>query len=232
MASQSAQSTEFRGLAQGRGLNVEAFTFLKSTTLCPFAQSARVDYGPPWSGELTFFENVTNIAQALRRHLPECRREKMQGFVAEIGVDEPLTFDGAVATFRRFVFELGRHDESCRVALGQKIDAEGWNFVFAGEPIFLNLFAGCYPNPHSKKIAHLKNIFVFFQPEFTFDFCNVNRSRTNLKNQIRQKFAAAGMPYDGRTIDSRRKALSYVFPVEANSPPVEWWRPAEQTMRT
>ena len=202
---------------------MEAFALLKNTTLCPFAQSARVEHGPPWSRDLTFIQNVAEIAEALRRHLPKCRREKMQGFVAQIGVDAPLTFEVAVATFRRFVFELANHDRSCRTALNEEIGAEDWNFVFNGEPIFLNFFAVCYPNPHSKKVDDLKNIYVFFQPEFTFEFCNVNRNRTGLKDQIRRKFADAGMPYDGNTIDSRRKALSYVFPRDPNSPPVEWW---------
>jgi hypothetical protein len=131
-----------------------------------------------------------------------------------------------VWTFKRLLVELGNHDVSCQLALEQQIDAVGWNFMFEYHPIFLNLFAPCYPAPHSKRIDDGEHIYVFLQPEFTFDFCNVNRSRTTLKDEIRSRFDDAGMPYDGETIDSRRKALSYVFPLTAGAPPIAWWTAA------
>ncbi|WP_162268403.1 YqcI/YcgG family protein [Bradyrhizobium manausense] len=196
---------------------------LKGQTLCPFAQSASIEYGPPWSDTQDFRENVSRIAKALRAHLIDARKSKLQGFVIGIRGDGFDDFSRVVSTFRDFVFELGRHDSSCRASLKEDISAPEWNLIFADEPIFLNLFAGCYPAPHSKRINDTQNIYVFFQPEFTFDFCNVNRKRAALKSSIRNSFAEAGMPYDGSTIDTRRKALSYVFPLRSGDPPIDWW---------
>ena len=204
---------------------MDAFEALRISTLCPFAGTSRVEYGPAWRRDVDFAQNVASIADALRHHLPRCRREQLRGFVAQVGVDDPGSFEGAVAAFRHLVFDLSDHDRSCRSVLTGDIGAREWNFKFAEEPIFLNLFASCYPQPHSKRINDPQHVYVFFQPEFTFDFCNVNRSRTVLKEQIRQGFTDAGMPYSGETIDGRRKALAYVFPLAVDDPPIEWWRP-------
>lgn len=79
----------------------------------------------------------------------------------------------------------------------------------------------------AKHVAYDGSLYIFFQPEYTFDICNVNRTKVGLKAQIRERFADAGMSYDGATIDSRRKALSFVFPMESGDPPVRWWEPLE-----
>lgn len=201
---------------------MEAFEALRNNTLCPFAAASRIDYAPDWDRAATFGENVVTIADSLRSHLPRCREERLQGFVAQIGITDP-SFEGAVSAFRRLLLALGQHDSSCHEALQGDIGGVDWNFVFDAQPIFLNLFANCYPTPHSKWIGDPDHAYVFFQPQFTFDFCNLNRMRTGVKHSIRTKFSQAGMPYDGDAIDGRRKAITFVFPLESSQRPVEWW---------
>ncbi|MBC6718388.1 YqcI/YcgG family protein [Aurantimonas sp. DM33-3] len=211
---------------------MDNFEALRVSTLCPFAVTSKIDYGPQWSDEIGFDENVALIADGLRHHLPRCRREQLQGFVAQIKVGDPTSFEQVVSCFRRLIFELGRHDSSCQHSLDGDIGAKEWNFTFGEEAIFLNLFAACYQWPHSKRVDDRYHMYVFFQPEFTFDFCNINRSRVALKEDIRRRFAAADMPYDGQTIDGRRKALAFVFPLKPCEPPVEWWRSAPPSHAT
>lgn len=202
---------------------MDVFIDLQRTTLCPFAARAQVDHGPQWEHGVNFDTNVVRNAECLRAHMTIGRQERLQGFVSQVGLGDSAGFTPTVETFRRFVFGLADHDGSCRDALGRDVGSVGWNLSFAGEPVFLNLFAPCYPPEHSKHVAYDGHLYVFFQPEFTFDFCNVNRAKTELKAQIREKFASAGMAYDGETIDTRRKALSYVFPIRSGDPPIRWW---------
>ena len=204
---------------------MDVFTNLQQTTFCPFAAQATVEHGPAWVNDLPFEANVARNAERLKVHLAVGRVRRLQGFVSQVGfgLGNSVDFERTVEIFRRFVFGLGDFDSSCRGSLTQDIGSVGWSLKFADEPVFLNLFAPCYPERHSKHVAYDGCLYIFFQPEYTFDFCNVNRTRVELKAQIREKFADAGMPYDGATIDTRRKALSFVFPIRTGDPPVRWW---------
>ncbi|WP_003612111.1 MULTISPECIES: YqcI/YcgG family protein [Methylosinus] len=202
---------------------MEAFSKLQGSTLCPFAAKAEIEYGPPWCEELGFDDNIIANARRLAAHIAEGRLRRTKGFVSQINLCDAVDFESTVVLFRRFVFGLAIHDVSCKQSLTRDLGAVGWSLMFAEEPIFLNLFAPCYPRAHSKHIENDGNLYVFIQPEYTFDFCEINRTKVKLKEQIRERFAEAGMPYDSSTIDTRRKALSFVFPVHHGDPPIRWW---------
>lgn len=205
---------------------MQPFLKLQQETLCPFARRSIIHVASSWNSDREYQGNIESIAGELRKALVTCRRERHQGFLATIPLTSNYSLTDAVSAFRSFVFALGECDEACGAKLKEDIGAIGWSFCFDGEPIFLNLFGSCYKRPHSKFVDDSFNFYVFFQPEFTFDFCNIDRSKRSIKIGIRESFADAGMPYDGETIDGRRKALSFVFPESVGLPPIKWWSEA------
>jgi FPC/CPF motif-containing protein YcgG len=148
----------------------------------------------------------------------------MHGFVSEIVIGlGARSFEDVRRGFRSYLNGLADHDEDCRRTLnGDKLRSK-WQFSFAGMQMFLNVFAPCYEQPHSKFIASDDSFWVLFQPEFSFGLCGVDSSRGELKQQIREKFSSCGMPYNGEMIDRRIEALLYMFPQRITDDPVRWW---------
>ena len=201
----------------------QAFLELQKTTKCPFAKRAKVIAAPDWDASISFEENVALHASAIRAFAPRIDPERLDGFVAKVGTESGVPPFGEVRRqFGRYLFALADTDESCWRAMGSDFLTPEWQFTHSGVRFFLNVFAAFYRQPHSKFAGVHDGFFVFFQPERSFDFCG-GPPLDVFKYEIRRRFAAVNMPYNGDQIDQRLEALLYMFPVEPYGEAVRWW---------
>lgn len=199
------------------------FESLKQSTPCPFAKSTILEYAPSWTEGTDPKDLVRVVVEGLRRHLSYGRERELGGYVARLPASG-RTFCSDVHDFAQFVYAMGSMDASCAESLSQDIGEEGWSLLVADEPVFLNFFSSRYPRAHSKYIDCSDSFWIFFQPEYVFDQKAINRGEHITKSRIRGRFAEAGLAYDATEIDSRRKALCYVFPPSLSDSPIYWWR--------
>ena len=199
------------------------FSTIIEQTLCPFARAALIVYGPVWERNLTEAENVRRNALALEDFCRSAPSEKFHGVVLEIGINtEKADFDEIKLTFRRILTTLNSLDPKLSRCLDDLSEEPGWQFEFAGLRLFCNVFAPCYRPQHSKYSYTTGEMFIFMQPEISFDYCGINRNNRSTKQAIRDAFAEAGRPYDGSLVETRVEAWLYIFPLEVGDSPVKW----------
>lgn len=200
---------------------LDAFSTVRRTTHCPFANAARVRTARAAVVGASGCD-VKELAFDLRRYLEEFRQERQDGLVWTVTGAHASTLEGTVELFARCIAALADTDSTAEYGGWGSVTEPGWQFAFEGERLFLNVFSPCYPPGHTKHLDAEEGIVVFAQPEDAFGFCNVDSSRQDLKAEIRRRFANAGMPYSGALIDRRVEADLYVFPAEVDGEPVRW----------
>jgi YqcI/YcgG family len=152
--------------------------------------------------------------------------ERYSGYVfdaASAGSEDLREFESSVSLFRSVLLELWRLDGGNKSTALSNIEDRDWQYSLCAVRMFVNLFAPAYPLYHTKHVPVRDRIVVFLQPERSFDFCDINPSRREVRRRIRELFARAGRPYSGELIDARIEAHLYVFPLELNGAIVRWW---------
>ncbi|HEY5710129.1 MAG TPA: YqcI/YcgG family protein [Solirubrobacterales bacterium] len=200
----------------------DAFAVVKRTTPCPYALGARISYGPQWDPALGL-ANSELIAQSLAEWAKTARTSASHGFVIGIYSPEAADFGSVTALLKTALQHLSHFDPNQSDCLQRDIEQTDWQFEFAGLRLFVNVFAPCYPPGHGKRVEDPERVFLFFQPEYSFDICGVNRDNLAAKRMIRRRFAEAGSPYSGELIDQRVEAYLYMLPLDPGDPPVRWW---------
>jgi FPC/CPF motif-containing protein YcgG len=198
------------------------FELLRAATLCPFAAKAKIWGGPRWDPQVSRSQCLERCARDLSEFTKLAIDEGYDGYVAEVGLppEGPMDLEAVRRTFHWFLRMLALHDESCRDCMTKDFLDKRWQFEFGSVRMFLNVFSSYYPKLHSKYAPIEGAFFVFFQPEQSFKKFDLDDAMTR---HIRDRFAAAGMPYNGRQIDERIEALLYMFPEDPDGPPVMWW---------
>jgi hypothetical protein len=200
------------------------FLRIARNTLCPYASSAHVYLGPAWETNRSFQGHVQRTAQALTQFCEEAFAKKWHGFVMEIVAKEQVKqFDLVKRLFFLTLKELNRYDPNASPCMDADFLQQTWQFEFARTRLFVSVFAPCYPVWHTKYSYALDRMFLFFQPDYSFDFCGVDRDNIKAKTYIRRIFQAANRPYNGEIIDQRIEALIYMSPLALDDPPVQWW---------
>lgn len=200
-----------------------AFATVKRTTPCPFALGAKVTYGPDWDSALGA-ANWARNALSLAEWAHTARRARSHGFVIEICDPRASDFSSVIGLLRTALQQLNRLDPEHSDCLERVIENTEWQFEFAGLRLFVNTFAPCYPRAHSKRVEDPERVYLFLQPEFSFDLCGVSRDNFAAKQMIRRRFAEAGSPYSGELVDRRVEAYLYMFPLDPDDSPVRWWK--------
>lgn len=194
------------------------------STKCPFARKARIAFAPDWMPDQVYEDNIRAHGKALGAFVERVDSERLHGFLAKVSIENMAAdFETVRKGFAHYLFALARTDDSCHESMSRDYLHRGWQFTYSGMRMFLNVFASCYPPAHSKFCDVSNGFYVFFQPERSFDFCG-SRPLSEFKFEIRRRFSAAGMPYNGDLIDQRIEALIYMFPIDPDGEPVEWWR--------
>ena len=200
-----------------------SFETIRQTTLCPYAARANVSYGPAWLQELSARPNWDRIAASLAEWADRAYETRSHGYVIEIGGVDADDFDEVRRTLRRTLTELNARDPAESNCLQEDLEDPGWQFDFAGLRLFANVFAPCYSPGHTKHSPVPHRVYVFFQPEFAFDFCGINPRNRAARELVRRRFLEAGSPYNGELIDRRQEAYLYMFPLDPMGQPVKWW---------
>ena len=200
------------------------FADVVQATSCLFARSARIEHGPQWQPHQSFKANVDRNAQALETFADRIERDRLHGFVIEISAGEAAAdFHVVTEVFGRVMSGLAGRDPHQAHCMTRDIEDPQWQFEFSGLRMFTSVFAPCYDRTHTKFSATPGMVFVFFQPEISFDFCNVNPHSQHTRDRIRQLFRSAGRPYDEELIDRRIEAHIYLSPQRIGDAPVRWW---------
>lgn len=199
------------------------FEEMRLRTLCPYAGRARITYGPRWSDADSPEVNLRRAASSCARWAGTARENASHGFVMEVGLTDAGDFEAVRIAFGATLRALNERDPNRSECMGREIDSTEWQYEFAGERLFVNVFAPCYQPPHGKHVDAEGRFYIFFQPEFSFDLCGIDSSNRAAKETIRRIFSNAGCPYDGDAIDRRIEAYLYLFPLDPADGPVRWW---------
>lgn len=204
---------------------MDLFEHLKQTTYCPFAATAKIERQVSWNHDLGFLENVQLHALALREFTEFAQERKYHGFASRIFIGpDAKSFETTRVTFKEYLYGLASFDQNCAECLAADKVNINWQFSFNNLRMFLNVFSPCYSLHHSKYIPSEDSIFIFFQPEYSFDLCGSKPLTRSIVQSIRDKFKHMGKPYSGELIDYRIEAHIYMFPENLGDPPVIWWK--------
>jgi YqcI/YcgG family len=182
-------------------------------------------YGSLWVKEATLTENLTKNITELEHFCDIAFQTRLHGFVLEALVGEKAcSMAGTLDAMHSVMASLAAADESAHLSLSaDNIETTSWQFTFRGIKLFTSIFSPCYPAWHTKHLPSRLSVVIFFQPDFSFDFCRIDRRNKGAKEAIRRKFAENGRPYDWQLIERRIEAHIYVSPLRLGDSPVIWW---------
>lgn len=199
------------------------FRNIVSNTLCPYT-GGKLIYGPSWSDEVSFQENIRLNAIELSRFLSHFKEGKLHGFVMELKCPEGQTdLKQFAAFFHKTLLTLSSFDPRKSTCLNQEKENTEWQYEYCGVRMFIASFAPCYSTLHPRYSYSSEFAFLLIQPEESFSFCGVSSKNQQAKDLARKKFIEAGRPYDSDLIDKRIEAWLYILPEEICDQPIEWW---------
>lgn len=201
------------------------FAGVQTTTLCPYAKTARLWGAPEWSSR-SFDGNADTIVPSLtsfaKATVPEC----LDAFI--IPGPPFVAMAELAAWFRRLLVELSRRDPEQQAVMDARVDQTGWQFAFNGRRMFVAVFSPLYDREHPRHSAD--DTYVFLQPEASFGRKGIGSGHprsARTKEEIRRQFAAAGRPYLADTKDARVEAPLYLLPRWDGDAEVRWWDPVD-----
>jgi hypothetical protein len=201
-----------------------AFYRVLRNTLCPFAPSARIYWGPTWDRDQTFESNIHRVADTIEDFCRRVTADMLDAFVMELALGPRLLdFSYACEMFAKTLDSLSALDPNRADCLAGDFYSPAWQFEFAGVRLFLSVFAPCYPADHTRHIHENDRMYLLFQPDESFDRILDGRDRSAVRRNIRQRFLDNGRPYRWDVIDGRIEALIYMLPA-GSEPAVRWWK--------
>lgn len=207
----------------------ERFNKIKLSTHCPFAERSKIWTADEWKNDLSFEENMTTVAIRLKDFTEKSFDQKLDGFVIEIhGEDYSRNLPSLCHTLKSTLISLSKSDPMGKNSMDNEIMDVNWQFEFNNERLFLITFAPFYQESHPRFSPIQNSIFIFLQPESSFDF-NIapppgDPKVIKLKAKIRSDFENNGQSYDHGIADLPYEALKYIKPLNIGDDPVYWWR--------
>lgn len=206
---------------------LDRFKEISSRTGCFFAAEATVWGSYEWDEDKSIEENIDSSLPSLMRFTKCSEAERLDGFVLEVrGADLGATMDDLSRTFTRVLKYLSAKDPAGVHCMDQKIDEPGWQFSYNGQRFFITTFAPVYAENHPRCSHNENSVFIFLQPEFSFDHHGVHRNnpkRHLIKKAIRKNFADKNMPYDAGLVEQPLEVYKYIKPLEMGGAQIRWW---------
>jgi FPC/CPF motif-containing protein YcgG len=172
-------------------------------------------------------DNVINSIPTLIRFVRCAEQEELDGFVFEVyGEEYSNTFPDMCRTVKKTLNLLSNLDPVNENCMRGDLLSKDWQFSFSQQRFFVSVFAPCYPENHCRYSHNPKSIFLFFQPEFSFDVHGIHKDNSNrhkIKNKIRKSFAEVGSAYDVELVNQGIEAYLYIMPLRVGDKPVRWW---------
>lgn len=206
--------------------SLHRFEAVRSTTACPYANEARLWGAPRWEPRWSLSRNVDLMLPYLISFTKAAAPERLDGFV--IAIDESsLTEDMCVLAnwFHTLLKTLAKKDPRPSTLYDGNIQQRGWQFSFNGLRLFISVFSPLYPPNHSRHSSAAT--FVVLQPEKSFDQHSIGSKfpgSDNIKQQVRRRFAEAGISYPADVIDTRIEASIYLLPRWDGDRCAVWWQ--------
>lgn len=201
--------------------SLERFAPVRDGVRCPFARRARLWGSPDWDPSLSPGRNLRAALPHLERFTRVSRHEGLDGFVLEItGARWGRSVRALARTVRGVLGWLARRDPTGHDSLRERVDAEGWQFTFNGERLFVVAFAPCYGPGSARHAFGAPGTYLLFQPEHSFDAFAIT---PELRDAIRAGFEAGGQGYDLEIMRAPLEAPRYVKPLRIGDPVVAWW---------
>jgi len=200
---------------------------LLQSTGCPYAELANISFGPEWSLNETFHENIARLLPAFHAFAERSLDDNSDMFVAE--VRDPMCLIN-IHEFARFLnkllTKLSQFDSSSATSVFDGIESPEWDFSYKGLKFFVLTFAPFYHKCHGRYSHRKETAFVTFQPDHSFDRFGIHKAspiRRKLSRTVRDAFLRKGMPYHYELVTGSIKALRYIQPLEVGHAPVRWW---------
>jgi FPC/CPF motif-containing protein YcgG len=207
--------------------SLERFKSIVNTTRCPFANKAKLWGSYEWDMAKSLEDNVINSIPTLIRFVRCAEQEELDGFVFEVyGEEYSNTFPDMCRTVKKTLNLLSNLDPVNENCMRGDLLSKDWQFSFSQQRFFVSVFAPCYPENHCRYSHNPKSIFLFFQPEFSFDVHGIHKDNSNrhkIKNKIRKSFAEVGSAYDVELVNQGIEAYLYIMPLRVGDKPVRWW---------
>ncbi|KJE19567.1 YqcI/YcgG family [Frankia torreyi] len=202
----------------------DGFSEVLRNTLCPFAPSARICWGPSWDRDQTFESNIHRVAGAIEEFCSRITADTLDALVVEVSSGpQLLDFSHACEMFAKTLESLSALDPNRADCLTRDFYSPSWQFEFAGVRLFLSVFAPCYPPNNTRHVHENDRMYLLFQPDESFDRVLDGRDRLAVRRNIRQRFLDDGRPYRWDVIDGRIEALIYMLPT-GTEPAIKWWK--------
>lgn len=211
--------------------SVGRFHTIQQQTRCPFARDARVWGASNWDSTVDWDENCRRIALQFWEFTNAVREEELDGFVVEFdGLEYGQAIPSLAGCLNRFLRSLSHEDPLHSDCMRKVIDMPEWEFSFAGERVFIIVFAPCYAKSSSRYGFGCENVFVLLQPQSSFEHHKIPRGYELglLRARIRSAFHSVGADYDTGTLaaimNGPLEAVRFIKPLTPDDPPVQWWK--------
>lgn len=221
------------------------FLELQKHVLCPFAKKATVwENKTGWDSSKSLENNIDEFIELeLKPFVSAIKEMKRQncspidGIVLEApGAQYGKDLSHFAEFFRQVMLRI--NPESIKQLQNIEPDEagiywdNGWQFSYAGERLFTITMAPFYLQNNSRYNYGSKNVFIFFQPEYSFKYKldNNKEKRDTQKLSVRKRFAKNHQTYDACKIMSSssvrktHEAPRYLKPIHQDSQEiVKWW---------
>ncbi len=200
--------------------SVDSFAPIRRATHCAYAAGSVI-----W-GARPFELNLDGIAEDLARFVDAAGELRLDAFVIELPAAFGETVDALAQTTNAVLRGLADRDPTGESVFDREVEDLSWCFAFGGDLLFVNTFAPCYPEAHSRYGFGVPSTFVLLQPRHSFARV-VRPGETVLPVAVRQKiradYEAHRRGYDVGISAVPYEAYRVVRPLHPGDPPVRWW---------
>jgi hypothetical protein len=210
-----------------RAPSVAAFEPIHRQTHCLYAAGSVIWGARPFDEGIDPARNVRAMAEDLAKFVDAAGELRLDAFVIELpGTRYGASVERLAQTTHAVLRTLADCDPRAEGVLEREVEDASWCYAFGGDPLFVNTFAPCYPEGHSRYGFGVDSTFVLIQPRHSFARV-VKEGDTVLpvsaRHRIRAEYAAHGRSYDTRISAIPFEAWRIVRPRVPGEPPVRWW---------
>lgn len=118
------------------------FARIKDSTHCPFAGKSNIEFFESWNKYKSLDENLSTLGDSLKNFIDRCEQEHLDGFIFEIsGESQPSNIQGLSSLLKHILLKLNELDPKNDDCMSKDISADGWQFTFNSQRIFVITFA-------------------------------------------------------------------------------------------
>lgn len=207
--------------------SIRNFKPIQLNTHCSYAAGSRLWGAPPFDKSLPFRSNLVNIASHCAYFISLSQIQKLDGYVIEL---PDLEYGKDIKALARSLHAVLRYladfDPAGSHCMDGPVEDPAWCFTFGGEKIFVNAFAPCYPENHSRYGFGSLSTFIMLQPRHTFAPAirpGDSALSPAIRQRIRHTFNINDRSYDGGLSMIPFEAYRCIRPLCPGDPVVRWW---------